>query len=210
MKKKEIDNLYLVDSIDGARITNSYGTFRTSRKNIGLLRLNSGQIIIADPLTKYQLEDMDRRTLSIAVEPGNYPVEIYMADDGEDCFPAFAGVRFNDNSPVEFIAAKTVHDQKQSRRPPYRYVVNECRTGFVDAYVFRRICSLPKYALPDNLIDFDDTEDNGYRCVVGCSEDGELTAALVTVRKSGVYYWYWGKDRDGAICCLMADFFTYQ
>ena len=26
---------------------------------------------------------------------------------------------------------------------------------------------------------------------------------------SGVYYWYWGKDKKGGICCLTADFFTY-
>lgn len=22
-------------------------------------------------------------------------------------------------------------------------------------------------------------------------------------------YWYWGKDQNGEICCLVADFFTY-
>ena len=64
----------------------------------------------------------------------------------------------------------------------------------------------------DYLIDFDEdeNEDTEFHCVVGSSEDGELTAALFTIMKSGVYYWYWGKDCNGEVCSLFADFFTYQ
>ena len=118
-----------------------------------------------------------------------------MATDEEDSFPAFSCIRFNNNVPVEFTAAKTIHDQEQKRKPPYRYVVEECRTGFMDAEVFHTICKLPKRMCLDYLIDFD---------------EDELTAALFTIMKSGVYYWYWGKDCNGEVCCLFADFFTYQ
>ena len=48
----------------------------------------------------------------------------------------------------------------------------------------------------------------GIRCAAGISPDGSYSAALFTV-PSGVYYWYWGKDQKGKICCLVADFFTY-
>ena len=48
----------------------------------------------------------------------------------------------------------------------------------------------------------------GIRCAAGISPDGSYSAALFTV-PSGVYYWYWGKDQNGEICCLVADFFTY-
>lgn len=81
-----------------------------------------------------------------------------------------------------------------------------------DAEVFHTICKLPKRMCLDYLIDFDEdeNEDTEFHCVVGSSEDGELTAALFTIMKSGVYYWYWGKDCNGEVCCLFADFFTYQ
>ena len=48
----------------------------------------------------------------------------------------------------------------------------------------------------------------GINCAAGISPDGDYSAALFTV-PSGVYYWYWGKDKKGGICCLTADFFTY-
>ena len=133
-----------------------------------------------------------------------------MAGSSDDCFLAFASIRFRNNTPVAFAPAKTAYDLEHKRRPPFRYVVEDCRTGFMDADVFHAICALPRYARADNLLDFDDTEDEVFRCAVGNSEDGELTAALVTIRKSGVYYWYWGIDCNNEVCCLIADFFTYQ
>ncbi len=36
----------------------------------------------------YRSEDFARKALSISVGPGAYPVEVYMATDGEDSFPA--------------------------------------------------------------------------------------------------------------------------
>lgn len=210
MGKKEIDNLITIHKADGVLLTNSYGTYRIMQKEVGLLKLNSGQIMLADPLIKYRAEDFARRALAVTVEPGRYPVEIYMADSSNDYFPAFASIRFRNNTPVSFVPAVTIHDQEHKRRPPFRYVVEECRTGFMDADVFQAICSLPRYARADNLLDFDDAEDSEFPCSIGHSDDGALTAALVTTRKSGVYYWYWGKDYNGEVCCLIADFFTYQ
>ncbi|ERK67350.1 hypothetical protein HMPREF1546_00464 [Oscillibacter sp. KLE 1745] len=49
-----------------------------------------------------------------------------------------------------------VHGQAHKRRPPSRHVVDACRTGFWDA------------------------EDEELPYAVGSSEDGALTAALVT------------------------------
>lgn len=212
MSKPEIDNLITINKVDGAILSSRYGTYHITRKDIGLLKLNSGQIVVADPLLMYRSEDFARKALSITVRPGVYSVELYTASDEEDSFPAFSCIRFNNNTPVKFTAAKTIHDQEQKRKPPYRYVVEECRTGFMDAEVFHTSCKLPKRMCIDYLIDFDEdeNEDTEFRCVVGSSEDGELTAALFTIMKSGVYYWYWGKDCNGEICCLFADFFTYQ
>lgn len=151
MSKKEIDNLTTIHKVDGALLTNSHGTYRITRKDIGLLKLHSGQIMIADPLVRYRTEDFARKALAVTVKPGIYSVEVYEADSGDDCFLAFAGIRFRDNAPVTFTPAKTAYDQEHKRRPPFRYVVEDCRTGFMDADVFHAICALPRYAHADKI-----------------------------------------------------------
>ena len=143
MNKEWIDNLVAIHKVDGALLTNSHGIYHITRKDIGLLKLRSGQIMIADPLVRYRAEDFARRALAVTVEPGLYPVEIYMADSSNDYFPAFASIRFRNNTPVSFVPAVTIHDQEHKRRPPFRYVVEECRTGFMDADVFQAIAAFP-------------------------------------------------------------------
>lgn len=167
----------------------------------------SNQVLLERKCPHGRMADQfDRRALEVTVEARIYPVEIYMASGSNDCFPAFASIRFCNNTPVSFVPAMTVHDQKHKRRPPFRYVVNECRTGFMDTDVFQATCGLPRYTRADNLLDFSDSEDDEFPCVVECSDDGELPATLVIIRKSGVYDWHWGKDCNNRVCCLMADF----
>ena len=80
----------------------------------------------------------------------------------QDHFSAFAIVRFRSRNPVTFVVAKMVHDQAHKRSPPSRHVVDACRTGFWDA------------------------EDEELPYAVGSSEDGALTAALVTRSEKAV------------------------
>ena len=100
----------------------------------------------------------------------------------QDHFSAFAIVRFRSRNPVTFVVAKMVHGQAHKRSPPSRHVVDACRTGFWDA------------------------EDEELAYAVGSSEDGALTAALVTIWKSGVCHW--GRDSSGEVCCLTGDFLS--
>ncbi len=80
----------------------------------------------------------------------------------QDHFSAFAIVRFRSRNPVTFVVAKMVHGQAHKRSPPSRHVVDACRTGFWDA------------------------EDEELPYAVGSSEDGALTAALVTRSEKAV------------------------
>ena len=57
MNKEWIDNLVAIHKVDGALLTNSHGIYHITRKDIGLLKLRSGQIMIADPLVRYRAED---------------------------------------------------------------------------------------------------------------------------------------------------------
>lgn len=71
-----------------------------------------------------------------------------MAGSSDDCFLAFAGIRFRNNTPVTFVPAKTVYDLEHKRRPPFRYVVEDCRTGFMDAMFFTLSVPFPDMPVP--------------------------------------------------------------
>ena len=119
MNKEWIDNLVAIHKVDGALLTNSHGIYHITRKDIGLLKLRSGQIMIADPLVRYRAEDFARKALAVTVKPGIYSVEVYMAGSSDDCFLAFASIRFRNNTPVAFAPAKTAYDLEHKRRPPH-------------------------------------------------------------------------------------------
>lgn len=93
------------------------------------------------------------------------------------------------------------------------HVVSESTTGFMDGQYFKDACMKSEFSDLEHEMVLDEIlEENqerwGIRCAAGISPDGSYSAALFTV-PSGVYYWYWGKDQKGKICCLVADFFTY-
>ena len=114
---------------------------------------------------------------------------------------------------MTFTAAKTLWDTERSRRRNCGYVVSESTTGFMDGQYFKDACMKSEFSDLEHEMVLDEIlEENqerwGIRCAAGISPDGSYSAALFTV-PSGVYYWYWGKDQKGKICCLVADFFTY-
>ena len=78
---------------------------------------------------------------------------------------------------------------------------------FKDACMKSEFSDLEHEMVLDEILN-ENQERWGIRCAAGISPDGSYSAALFTV-PSGVYYWYWGKDQKGEICCLVADFFTY-
>ena len=71
MSKPEIDNLITINKVDGAVLSSTHGTYHITRKDIGLLKLNSGQIVVADPLLMYRSEDFARKTLSNLCKAGS-------------------------------------------------------------------------------------------------------------------------------------------
>jgi len=205
------DNLRVIHTVDGATHTNLYGKARISSKDIGLISLTTGEIVMADPTRRFQIEDFTRKAFSRRVEPGIYPVTAYIAHSQRDQRLAFAEIRFSNQKPSSYIAAKSIYDTEKKRRGFCGYLVNDCRTGFMDAEVFRKVCALPRFSSSEDLIDFDDPEEDysdKVPCKIGSAKDGTPTAAMFSVH-NGVYYWYWGKDRKGNLCTLTADFFTY-
>ena len=207
------DNLLRIHATDGAILRNSYGNVLITSKTVGELYLPTGEIVMGNPLSHYSLNDISRKTFSKRVEPGSYPFVAYISKDSSNHAIAFTELRFSDNPPVKFSPAKTKFDTEHHRKGFCGYAVQDSMTGIMDAEVFRLLCKIPRFSFVEEVIDFDlALEDiNGYsglRCGVGSSEDGTLTAAIMSVN-SGIYYWYWGLDRFGKICCLIADFFTF-
>lgn len=207
------DNLKIIHTVDGAVLSNRYGKSIIASHDVGLISIPSGEIVMADPTRQFEIADFKRKTFQQRVQPGIYPVIAYSAKSQNDCSLAFAEIRFTDQFPATFSAAKTILDAEQSRRRYCGYVVDDAATGFMDGQFFRDACMQPQFSSLHLPIDFDELlEENqdecGLSCAAAISPEGNYSAALFTV-PSGIYYWYWGKDKKGKICCLIADFFTF-
>lgn len=207
------NNLKIIHTVDGASLQNRYGKAVIRSHDVGLISLPTGEIVMADPTIEFEIGDAKRKAFQQKVPPGIYPVFAYSAHAGGESVLAFAEIRFTDQPPVTFTAAKTIWDVEQSRRRNCGYIVNESTTGFMDGRFFRESCMRDNSSAVDYESAFDELLDEnrerwGINCAAGISPDGDYSAALFTV-PSGVYYWYWGKDKKGGICCLTADFFTY-
>ena len=148
------DNLKKLLSADKTILKNSFGTATVMKHFIGNLVLPTGRIIMCDPYEKYSLSDIDRKMFSRAVAPGEYPIWIYLAETESAITLAFAELRFSENSPTTFIAAKSQYDVDHHRIGYFGYPVSY-GTGFMDAQVFREICNLPWPQTADHLLDFD-------------------------------------------------------
>lgn len=208
------ENLITIHTVDGAVLSNQLGKAVIRSEVIGLLNLPTGEIVMADPTRRFGVEDFKRKAFYQKVAPGFYPVVVYCGQSGDDRNIAFAEIRFSNEKPVSFVTAKTICDTEIPRRGFCGYVVNDGTTGVMDADVFRKICAIPKFnshrlpGLFDEAIE-ENEEKIGVRCAVSSSEDGEFSATLFSV-PSGIHYWFWGKDRKGKICCLVADFFSHR
>ena len=207
------NNLEIIHTVDGASLQNRYGRAVIRRHDIGLISLPTGEIVMADPTLRFGLADFKRKAFQRQVLPGIYPVFAYYAYSETDSALAFAEIRFSDQPPVTFTAAKTILDAEESHRKYCGYAVNESKTGFMDGQFFKDTCMQSQYAVVDFDAALDEAlEENrerwGIDCAAGISPDGNYSAAIFTVQ-SGIYYWYWGQDKKGGICCLTADFFTY-
>ena len=192
------NNLKIIHTVDGAILQNRYGKAVIRSHDIGLISLPTGEIVMADPTLRFEIADFKRKAFQQKVSPGIYPVFAYSAHAGEDRTLAFAEIRFTDQPPVTFTAAKTICDAEQSSRRNCGYVVNESTTGLMDGRFFRESCmrsnsfELDYETALDELLE-ENLERWGINCAAGIAPNGNYSAALFTV-PSGVYYWYWGKD----------------
>ena len=137
------NNLKIIHTVDGAILQNRYGKAVIRSHDIGLISLPTGEIVMADPTLRFEIADFKRKAFQQKVSPGIYPVFAYSAHAGEDRTLAFAEIRFTDQPPVTFTAAKTICDAEQSSRRNCGYVVNESTTGLMDGRFFRSpVCAL--------------------------------------------------------------------
>lgn len=102
------NNLKIIHTVDGAILQNRYGKAVIRSHDIGLISLPTGEIVMADPTLRFEIADFKRKAFQQKVSPGIYPVFAYSAHAGEDRTLAFAEIRFTDQPPVTFTAAKTI------------------------------------------------------------------------------------------------------
>lgn len=202
-----IDNLDTIHKVEGARLTNSFGTATICCEDIGCISLKTGQIILGNPLEKCSANDFKRKCFAQTVTPGTYSVLLHYAQTETEKYLAFVEIRFSDKRPVSFVTAKTIVDTESKRRGFNGYPVRDSQTGFLDAEEFTQICNLPKMQSPERILeDNDEYMGDDYTLLTNQSQ---VPCAVSIKIPRGYYYWYWGKDRKGEICCLIGDFFSF-
>lgn len=201
-----IDNLKKIHTVDGATISNSYGPAIIHSEDVGCIHVRSENIVLGDPMVKYSLSDMNRKCFSQAVAPGVYSVLAYYANTENEKHIAFVEIRFSSKKPTRFVAAKSIIDTETKRRGFNGYPTHNGTTGFMDTDLYTRLCNLSRYKDGYSILREDDRNNSD----VSITYDDALNPLAVRIHvPSSYYYWYWGKDSSGNICCLIGDFFTF-
>ncbi len=200
-------NLKFIHKIEGAELSNGNGATTIRSDDIGLINLPSGRIVLGDPTTKYSMSDFKRKCFAATVQPGVYPVRTYTAYTEQEKYLAFAEIIFTSKKPVKFVTAKTIVDTESKRRGFCGYPVHNSATGFMDADLYEQICSLPRFTESYSLIENEEPDE--FHCATVYFDDSQNPCAVRLQVPSSYYYWYWGKDSNGEICCLIGDYFTF-
>ena len=205
-------NLALLHKGDGVVLVNSYGPSAIMRRELGTLAFPTGRVVMCDPHEQHDINDLPRLVFARTVEPGAYPVTVFFSKNGSYRTAAFLEVRFSDAEPAKYVAAKTLFDFEHRRKGLLGYPVRNSSVGVMDGSIFGALCGAERASAMDDvmeLFDLDDDADILPRCSVGRSADGTQVAVSLHV-SSGIYYWYWGLDKKGKPCNLVADFFTFH
>lgn len=208
MIKSAKPNLLSLHSKSNLILQNSCGSCCITKHNVGKLILPTGRIVMCSPDNEYaHIDDYSRLAFAVSVPRGEYPVTLYVSnfDNGKEL--AFAEICFRDTIPISYSEASTQKDIELKRKGYKGYVVNDDRTGLMDAEAFYHVTSqrtVIDYEEDDSFIE--DEEIQSGLCNIISTPNNAL---LLSVR-SGVYYWYWGKDKDKNICNLVGDFFSFN
>ena len=160
-------------------------------------------------MLKGSMSDFKRKCFAHQIVPGTYSVRVYYAESKKERYVAFAEIVFSDKRPVKYVAAKTLSDTESKRRGFCGYPVHEHTTGLMDADAFEIICNLPRNKDAYAVLELDEeTESIGDYAIA--YDDSKNPCAVQLHVSCGYYYWYWGKDSNDEICCLIGDFFTFE
>ena len=185
--------------VAGARIRNGQGDVFEVRepKPVGRLRLRTGRVVAADPVTVELRGERAASPYTVALAPGEYPLEtarIRSAGREADLVAA-ARLRVAD-APVETweLALRPGQDERLLGASEFfGFVVDSGTAAFMDASA---VDALAAYQ------DADDAE------AAEATIPGDGVAELLTFqsgRGDGSYPVWVGRDAAGAVVCLVAD-----
>lgn len=182
---------------------------------LGSLRLPTGKIVAADPICLYDLAPLTKQ-----VEPGEYPVWIYLLHCGGDRSVAAAEIRFSENIPVSYTMAMIPEDEENvsDEYDPDNFMGYSVETGiggFMDEKTALALEKIDDETLAGWTV-LDETLDRSYKpsfsvalvSIPGSEEEngkGDV-AAFSAGYGDDLYPSYWGTDENGDICSLVTDF----
>lgn len=166
-------------------------------QQVGNLMLPSGKVVARDPLI-----DTDGVLFDIGIVPGTYPVFVTTAFQDVAHDMAFAALRFTQTEPVRW---EPVHG-KDERGRPYGYGVDSATGSFMDSTTADL---LNERLLEDEACASAMYELRGERpwaaYVLPSTQDARIY--LFCLNGDGGYPSFYGYDAQGAIACVVTDFF---
>ena len=166
-------------------------------QQIGSLSLPSGEPLARDPFTDPGV------TFDRHVSPGSYPVFAVSSysDIAHDI--AFAAIRFTDTEPVRWEPAHGTNDQGRA----YGYGVDSAIGSFMDRATGDLLDQLLAEERGLSLTQLYELRQGRPWAEFAIPQKEDAKVFLFFLDADGGYPSYYGYDADGAIACVLTDFF---
>ena len=180
------------------------GLLRFYPAGVGELRVAEGRITAGDPFTYAPGED---GAFTVTFPSGRFPVELAVAQIGEDERIALARIRFSAQVPVRWELALGAGQDPAERGADdiFGYGVDSGTGAFFDAAGGRALAALSDAELDQLLAEFEENYRHTRSWLLW--QRADATVALFSSGEGdGLYASYIGYAAGGVICRLLTDF----
>ena len=170
---------------------------------VGRLRLASGLVVVCDPLADPDVLPYARR-----VTPGEYPVRLALAldGDGEERLAA-AWIAFADAPVAAWLGATTKGSgATKNLEKGFAHPVDSSTSAFMSPEAAKVLDGLLDEAYHDRINDLMQAGPDGTAAVVEWPDHPDLNAVVFRTDSDGLYPTYWGDDAAGHPVVLLTDF----
>ena len=183
------------------------GGARLQRRELGQLRIVSGQLAACDP----RVSARDAAPFARLIPPGTYPVDVGLVvrESSGEKRVAFARIRISESIPVRWVNALpigvTTADPVSGEA--YGYDVEAGVGCFADVTALRAFDECGEDAMDEAIASMQKNDEKAWTWAdIRCGDDGENVIIFSSGDGDGCYASFWGLDATGAPAWLVTDF----